>query len=213
MKLELQHICPNALSGVTHSSDSVWKNGLTLESAKKVFLSARSGRGKSTFIGIASGIRKDFSGDYFLDGVNSKQLTSEEWSKIRQNKISTIYQDLKLFPELTVRENIEIKNNLTQYKSENEWKELLKKLEIDFKINQKCAELSIGQQQRVAITRALCQPFEWLLMDEPFSHLDKTTINLAVEVIQSEVEKQNAGLILASLGSEYNIQFDQKIVL
>lgn len=213
MKLEFQNICPNALADVNHPSDSVWTNTLKLESSKKVFLSARSGRGKSTFIGIVSGIRNDFSGNYLIDGANINEISLEDWATIRQSKISTVYQDLKLFPELTVRENIEIKNRLTDFKTENEWKEILEKLEIDFKIDQKCAELSIGQQQRVAIARALCQPFNWLLMDEPFSHLDDTTTLLATKLIESEVEKQNAGFILASLGNDYQMNFDKKIVL
>jgi ABC-type multidrug transport system ATPase subunit len=68
--------------------------------------------------------------------------------------------------------------------------------------------LSLGQRQRVAIIRALCQPFDFLLMDEPFSHLDDDNIAILTELIGSEVEKQKAGMILTSLGSEYNFTYD-----
>lgn len=213
MNLRFQNICPNALADVEHSKNSVWKNDVTLEKSNCVFLSARSGRGKSTLIGILNGIRHDFSGDCFIDNQNSRDISAEEWAGIRQRKIATVYQDLKLFPELTVRENIEIKNQLTHFKTEKEWVELLQKLEIEFKIEQKCGELSIGQQQRVAIVRALCQPFKWLLLDEPFSHLDDTTMQLASEVITAEANQQDAGVLLTSLGSDYLMNFDTKIVL
>ena len=80
-------------------------------------------------------------------------------------------------------------------------------------MERKCQTLSYGQQQRVAIVRALCQPFEWLLLDEPFSHLDEQNSTIALELIQEVCAAHNAGLIVTSLGSAQNRMFDRSIIL
>jgi ABC-type phosphate/phosphonate transport system ATPase subunit len=89
----------------------------------------------------------------------------------------------------------------------------LARLGLEGFLDRKCQTLSYGQQQRVAIVRALCQPFEWLLLDEPFSHLDEQNANIALELIQEVCASQNAGLIVTSLGSVQNRMFDRSIIL
>ena len=73
--------------------------------------------------------------------------------------------------------------------------------------------MSYGQRQRVAIIRALCQPFEFLLMDEPFSHLDDANIKIASNLIKEELKMQQAGFLLVSLGERYYFKYDKEIVL
>ncbi len=89
----------------------------------------------------------------------------------------------------------------------------MKQLEIDSLTHKKAETLSYGQRQRVAIIRALCQPFELLLLDEPFSHIDNHQITKASELILQEVESNNATLILASLGNSYNINYENTLLL
>ncbi len=67
----------------------------------------------------------------------------------------------------------------------------------------------MGQQQRVAIIRSLCQPFDFLLLDEPFSHLDKENIKIISKIINEEIKKQNASIILTSLDNEYFFDYDK----
>jgi putative ABC transport system ATP-binding protein len=90
---------------------------------------------------------------------------------------------------------------------------MTQQLGMSAQLNQKTKTLSYGQKQRLAIIRALCQPFEFLLLDEPFSHLDNTNINIAWQLIQTEAKKQNAGIILTSLGNNYQLDFDQTKML
>ena len=80
-------------------------------------------------------------------------------------------------------------------------------------LNQKCETLSYGQRQRVAIIRALCQPFEMLLLDELFSNLDIDNIKIATDLINKACEKNNAGFILVSLGDDYYFHYDKKLIL
>ena len=114
---------------------------------------------------------------------------------------------------MTVWENLKIKNNLTSFKSDIEIQSLLKKVGLDKKINNKVSQLSLGQRQRIAIIRSLCQPFDFLLMDEPFSNLDNDNIKILTELINLEVKKQNAGIILTTLNNEYLFKYDKILKL
>lgn len=213
MEIILNHIVPNPLASVNHNSDSIWGNLIELKAANKVLLNASSGKGKSTFTFIINGLRKDYSGDVTFDGKNIKSFDSNQWAKIRQNDISVIYQDLLLFPDLTVAENLILKNNLTNLFSEREMLEMLEMLEIDDKWNQKCGLLSMGQQQRVAIIRSLLQPYKWLIMDEPFSHLDKLNTQKCIQMIDKRCNEINAGFVMTSLGDYYEYEFDKELKL
>jgi putative ABC transport system ATP-binding protein len=127
--------------------------------------------------------------------------------------VSYIFQDFKLFPSLTVWENLVLKNELTQHKTDEAMQAMLQKVGLWAKKDQLIIELSLGQRQRIAIVRALCQPFEWLLLDEPFSHLDESNISILTTLINEELIKNNAGMILTSLGSDYLFEYDTLLKL
>ena len=150
---------------------------------------------------------------YLFDDENIKAFTVSRWSELRTRSIAFLPQELRLFPELTVWENIQIKNRLTDYKTEGEILEMLRRLEISEKVHQQAAYLSVGQQQRVAIVRALCQPMDFLILDEPVSHLDERNNEIVAQLIQEEASAQNAGIIATSVGNKINISFDEVISL
>jgi ABC-type lipoprotein export system ATPase subunit len=124
-----------------------------------------------------------------------------------------VFQDLQLFKNLTVAENLRLKNQLTDFKTEHEMKTLLQELEIDHKWNDPCGLLSMGQQQRVAIVRSLCQPFEWLVLDEPFSHLDEQNSKKCLTMIDRESSKQQAGFVITSLDDDDRFPYDYELKL
>ena len=101
--------------------------------------------------------------------------------------------------------------NKDDFKSEKEIIELLKQVGLDHKWNQLCGNLSLGQQQRIAITRALLQPADFLIMDEPFSHLDDVNTNIAMNLIQNHCIENNIGIILTTLGQQYTVQWHKKV--
>ena len=204
---------PFPLASIQHGNDSIWGNTIELNSGKHILLNASSGKGKSTFTSTIIGLRKDYDGLLTFDGKDTKTFTPNEWTLIRQNKISVIYQDLQLFPNLSVGENLIIKNRLANVFSESDLLKMLAELEIDNKWDQKCGLLSMGQQQRVAIIRGLIQPFEWLIMDEPFSHLDIENSKKCMHLIDSRCRELNAGFVLTTLGDSHGYMYDQELKL
>jgi ABC-type lipoprotein export system ATPase subunit len=204
---------PVPLASIEHKPDSIWGNKIVLNHGEKILLNASSGKGKSTFTLTTLGLRKDYSGKIFFDDRNIQEFSPDQWAAIRREKIAVVFQDLQLFPNLTVGENLLLKNNLHPVFSEMEIKKMLDQLKIGDKWDQQCSILSMGQQQRVAIIRALCQPFETLILDEPFSHLDIENTQHALNLINERCDQQEAGFILTTLGDKHQFTFDKELKL
>jgi ABC-type lipoprotein export system ATPase subunit len=213
MNIQFNQVMPVPLASISHGKESIWGNTAKLETGKKILLNASSGKGKSTFSMTVFGIRKDYDGTILYDGQDITTFSVDEWVEIRQRKIATVFQDLQLFHKLTVAENLLLKNQLTDYKTEQEIKSMLDQLEIGHKWNDSCGLLSMGQQQRVAIVRSLCQPFNWLILDEPFSHLDEQNSIRSLSMIDAECTKQNAGFVLTSLDDDNRFSYDYELKL
>lgn len=213
MNIRLNNIMPRPLSSIKHGEDSIWGNDIRLNHGEKIMLNASSGKGKTTFTHLMFGLRKDYTGELLLDDRRANDLDPTAWTDLRIKHIAVVFQDLQLFPRLTVKENLLLKNNLTDVFSEDELRTMIERLGIADKWEQQCGLLSMGQQQRVAIVRGLAQPFEWLILDEPFSHLDKDNTEKCLELIHEKTVAQNAGFILASLGDTYGYNYDRELKL
>jgi ABC-type lipoprotein export system ATPase subunit len=143
-----------------------------------------------------------------FDDIDIARLSTREWCDIRQQSISILFQDLKLFGELTAFENVVIKNSITNTKSELEIKSLFEQLGIDDKLNTRADRMSFGQQQRVALIRALCQPYKFLILDEPISHLDDANSDIMRDIIVQDASDRGAAIIATSIGKHMNIDYD-----
>jgi|SRR5690554_6062941 len=213
MNIHFNNVLPIPLVGIQHNDKSIWGNSFSLNKGEKVMLNASSGKGKTTFTHTLAGIRKDFNGNIHFDDREIRTFSPEEWAEIRTHKMSFVFQDLQLFPRLTVEENLHLKSKLTHTFTSSELKQMLEELEIDDKWSVPCGILSMGQQQRVAIVRALCQPFDWLLMDEPFSHLDLENTQRSLALINRRTDAINSGFILTTLGDHHNFNFTKELNL
>ena len=213
----LNNVLPRVFAGSENeppvNGSQVWLQKLEFHRSQSYLIEAESGTGKSSLCSFIYGNRCDYSGEILFDGVNVKSFAIARWSELRTHALALLPQEMRLFPELTVLENIQIKNRLTDYKTEGEILEMLRRLEISEKVHQQAAYLSVGQQQRVAIVRALCQPMDFLILDEPVSHLDERNNEIVAQLIQEEASAQNAGIIATSVGNKINISFDKEISL
>ena len=213
MNIHFEQVMPTPLSSIEHSKNSIWGATFTLEQGQKILLNASSGKGKTTFTHTLAGIRKDYEGNLKFDSQEVAKITPEEWSGYRKDRISFVFQDLQLFPSLTVQENLNVKNDLTGAVSENELLEMLEKLGVRDKWAVPTKLLSMGQQQRVAIVRALAQPFDWIILDEPFSHLDVANTKLSLELIAERCNTLGAGFVLTTLGDLHGFDYDRELTL
>ncbi|MEO5942933.1 MAG: ATP-binding cassette domain-containing protein [Ferruginibacter sp.] len=199
VKISLQQVVPDFLEKEKVQQSEIWNKNISTQKGQKLQVVAPSGSGKTSLIHFLYGLRKDYKGTINYDEKDLKSFSSEGIAELRSKNISIIFQDLRLFPEHTAKENIEIKKVLDPFADVMPIEEMAAHLGINSKLSQLANTCSYGEQQRIAIIRALQQPFDFLLMDEPFSHLDETNRHKAMELIESEVAKRNAGIILADL--------------
>lgn len=183
----------------------VWLHRVDFERPRHYIIEAESGAGKSSLCAYVYGSRTDYTGRILFDGVDVRSFGVDQWTRLRQTSLAYLPQEMRLFPELTAMENVEIKNRLTRHKTHAQIMEMLAALEIADKADQKAARLSVGQQQRVAIIRALCQPFDFLLIDEPVSHLDARNNQAVAAMIQAEARAASAAVIATSVGNKISI--------
>lgn len=211
--IELKNTLPAVFAGREKNESEVWLQNLTFEKGKHYLISAESGTGKSSMCSYIYGYRVDYSGQFLFDGQDIRSITVPQWCEVRKRQIAYLPQDMRLFPELTALENIQLKNQLTGFKTEAQILPLFEALGIADKVNSPVGKLSIGQQQRVAIIRTLCQPCDFILLDEPVSHLDETNNRIVAQLVQEEAQRQGAGIISTSVGNNVKINVDKEFKL
>jgi len=209
MTVRFEKIIPLPMLEQDTSGSGIWgADSLLFEQGEHYAIEAASGRGKTSLLSIIFGLRTDYQGEVYIDEENIRLLGAKGWSELRKHKFSFIFQGLELFNDLTAIENIRLKNVITNHKTAAEIRNMADSLGMEPFLHKKAGILSFGQQQRVAIIRALCQPFTFLLADECFSHIDRENSLIAFDLIREECKRQGAGLILTSLNGtdEYEIK-------
>ena len=198
-QININHIIPNPLKHFGFTESQIWDNQITFNKGEYYQIVAHSGVGKSTLINIIYGDRKDYEGTVTFDNQDLTKIKVKQWDNIRRTQLSYVFQGLHLFEELTLLENIQLKNGLTKHATIEQIKNWIEAVGLSSHLNQKAVHLSYGQRQRIAVIRAFCQPFDFILLDEPFSHLDDVNQSLLMDLIEIEAKKNNAGIILTTL--------------
>lgn len=212
-KIELVSCLPKVFSSAAVAHSELWLQNITFQRESAYLIKADSGRGKSSFCSYMLGYRNDYEGDILFDGIDVKGFSSDQLAEIRRTNISYLPQGLMLFDDMTAMENITLKNNLTGFKS-SEWiANSIDYLGLGERIDFQVKKLSYGQRQRVAFIRALCQPFDFIVLDEPVSHIDDNTALLMTAMLTKELKERGAGLISTSIGKEIPFEYNQIINL
>ena len=158
--IHLRQTLPQVFADRNSITSDIWHKNVVFSKGEMYLIEAASGTGKSSLCSYIYGYRNDYQGIINFDETNIKAYSVEQWVNLRKHSLSMLFQDLRLFTELTALENIQLKNNLTGYKKKKEILALFETMGITDKAHIKAGKLSFGQQQRVAFIRALCQPFE-----------------------------------------------------
>lgn len=211
--ISFQSVMPHVFSQRDDIVSELWNKNVTFDKGHLYLVEADSGKGKSTFCSYVVGYRHDYTGHVLFDDRDTRSLRVSEWVDVRRRHVSHLFQELRLFPELTAMENVEIKNKITGYKSKEQIEQWFDMLGIGDKLNSKVGFMSFGQQQRVAMIRALVQPFDFILVDEPISHLDDNNARIMGDIMMSEAKRQGAGVIVTSIGKHMDLNYERVIKL
>ena len=207
--ITLEGMLPRVFVSESIPDSEIWRSTVTFRRGESYLVEATSGGGKSSMCAYIYGARTDFEGKLLFNGVSTNNFDMARWQKLRRGNIAYLPQDLMLFPELTALENIRLKNGLTGYASDSKIEGWLERLGIASRKDYPAGRMSVGQQQRVALIRSLCQPFDFILPAEPVSHLDEQNNRIAAEIIEEEAKALGAGIISTSVGNHLLLHYDK----
>ena len=211
--ITFRNVIPEVFRDCKDLKSEIWQSRAVFERGKVYLIEAESGKGKSTFCSYLIGYRQDYTGELLFDDTPTTTFSMQQWVDVRRSGISHLFQELRLFPELSAHDNVMIKNSLTHHvtaSQENQWFEMLG---ISDKVDTPIANMSFGQQQRVALMRALAQPFDFLVADEPISHLDDDNAAVMASLMMEEAHRQGAGVIVTSIGKHMDLDYDKVFCL
>ena len=211
--IQFHSVLPQVFSQRTDLESEIWNQDVSFEKGHLYLVEADSGKGKSTFCSYILGYRHDYSGSVMFDNEVTAQYQVKDWVEMRKRHISHLFQELRLFPELTAMENVEIKNKITDFQSKEQILKWFDMLGIADKVDAKIGRMSFGQQQREAMIRSLCQPFYFILADEPISHLDDNNSRIMGDIMMTEAKRQGAGVIVTSIGKHMDLPYEKVVRL
>jgi ABC-type lipoprotein export system ATPase subunit len=199
MYLHIKELLPLYFDQGRKQTSEIWGKDLRFNKGEFIKIVAPSGSGKTSLMHYLYGLRRDYSGTISYGEERLDSLGVEDFANYRSKQISIVLQDLRLFPDQNVFDNINIKRQLNPYHGPEKIREMTERLGIGSKLNSRCGICSYGEQQRVAIIRSLMQPFDFLLLDEPFSHLDNNNSKVAMELMLEEAKARGAAIVFADL--------------
>ncbi len=212
-EITLDALLPRVFAREEMSSSKVWRKKVVLRRGGRYLVESASGGGKSSLAAFIMGSRNDYEGKLMFNGHDAKSLSISDWQDIRRSHIAYLPQELALFPELSAIDNIRMKAEISDYQDMSRIEMWLDRLGMTDRRDYLAGRLSIGQQQRVALIRSLCQPFDFILLDEPVSHLDASNNRIAAAIVEEEAERQGAGIITFSVGNPLLIDNPEKLNL
>ena len=199
--LELASIKKSFSKGSSNKIEVLKGVDLQLFPGEIVALVAPSGAGKSTLLQIAGLLDKPLSGKIFIDGQEIQNKSDNQLTMIRRREIGFVYQFHHLLPEFSSRENIDLPqlaNGFPSKDAQRRSNELLDLVNLSNRSNHRPAELSGGEQQRIAICRALANKPKIILADEPTGNLDQNTTLSVFESLLKIVKKTNFAALIAT---------------
>lgn len=187
---------------------------LYCEAGSTLLITGDSGKGKTTYLHILAGLLQPKSGEIIIDNTDLVSLSEKKTDKFRGKNIGVVFQKSYFIAALTILENLEMASWLsTGKKHTKRAKRLLEQLGIENQAEKLPSQLSIGQQQRVSIARALMNEPKVLLADEPTSSLDDKNAEKVIDLLTSLSKEYKAALLIVTHDSRIKEKFINKITL
>lgn len=189
---------------------------LSIERGQIVALVGPSGAGKSTLLQNAGLLEKADSGQVMFDGQDTSILSDREKTRLRRTHLGFVYQYHHLLPEFSAQENIQIPqmiNGKSRAEAKIRADELLSSVGLQKRAEHRPAELSGGEQQRIAIARALANKPKLLLADEPTGNLDPQTSDHVFDLLLQEVRKEGLAALIATHNPTLAARMDRIVKL
>ena len=214
--LELIGIEKSYFKGNANKIEVLKGVNLPLVPGESVALVAPSGAGKSTLLQIAGLLDKPMHGKILISGTEIQNESDNQLTMIRRQEIGFVYQFHHLLPEFSSRENIDLpqlSNGVSSIEAQQRSNELLALVNLDTRSDHRPSELSGGEQQRVAICRALANKPKIILADEPTGNLDQKTTSSVFETLQKIVRQTNLAALIATHNLDLANRMDRVVKL
>jgi ABC-type lipoprotein export system ATPase subunit len=181
----------------------------TLEAGEQVALQGSSGSGKTTFLNLIAGILQADGGQITLAGQPISQMSESERDRARANTLGYVFQTFNLLQGYTALENVALGMMFGPGADFTHARELLDRVGLKERMNYRPRQMSVGQQQRVAVARALANRPKLVLADEPTGNLDHRSAKESLALIREVCRENGAALLLVSHDRDVLKQFDK----
>jgi putative ABC transport system ATP-binding protein len=181
----------------------------SLNDGEQMALHGSSGSGKTTFLNLIAGILKADSGSVTIAGANLSSLSEAERDLVRANSIGYVFQTFNLLQGYSALENVLLGMMFGAGADRGRAMELLRRVGLEHRMNHRPREMSVGQQQRVAVARALANRPKLVLADEPTGNLDHKNAEHALSLIRTVCRENGAALLLVSHDRDVLKQFEK----
>jgi predicted ABC-type transport system involved in lysophospholipase L1 biosynthesis ATPase subunit len=186
---------------------------LQIKRGEKVFLCGPSGAGKTTLMYILAGLEKPEQGSVWIDGQDLYAMSRRQQARIRNKSMSYIFQNYYLMPELTALENVMVPAMISGHDAMEKAKESLERVGLAKRVDHLPAELSGGEQQRVAIARSLVNSPQIIFADEPTGNLDSRNGEQVMEMLLALSSEDGATLVVVTHDEALAVNGDRKLVI
>lgn len=181
-----------------------------LAAGEQAVLVGRSGGGKTTLLHVISGISRPDSGEVNIDGLDITRLQEAGVDRFRAEKVGYVFQTFNLMGGFTALENVQLGMTFARGRRDvNRARDLLERVGLGHRLTHKPTALSVGEQQRVAVARALANRPKLLLADEPTANVDPSNQQQVVDLIRDTCKEEQVALLMVTHATEVAEQFDR----
>jgi len=189
-------------------------DAFVLDEGEQCALEGQSGSGKSTLLNVICGIMRPDTGNVLVGGRDIAKIDEASRDRVRADTLGLVFQQFNLLPGFTALENVLVAMSFGSVRPDRKRAaDLLGAVGLSHRLDHKPAELSIGQQQRVAVARALANRPRAVLADEPTASIDSAHQQQVIDLLRDSCREQGAALLVVTHAPEVACQFPRRLKL